>query len=137
MRIPRFTRKKLYRWHDHNIANHELDVGQHVLLYNSLLTLMPIKLGFRWSGPLDEPPRTLRASIRDCGNQYWSKCKVLINGNRIKIYHGGVVMNKQTTMDLKIPNWEGKCNHAIYYKFSACWGATQHYIYSVNLFILF
>ncbi|XP_073020019.1 LOW QUALITY PROTEIN: uncharacterized protein [Primulina eburnea] len=105
-RLEAYENAKLYkektkRWHDQNIVGREFVVGQHVLLYNSRLKLMPGKLRSRWSGPYTItqvfPYGTVEITSEATG-------AFKVNGHRLKVYHGGTIPDVQTTVDLQDPN---------------------------------
>ncbi|XP_073025235.1 uncharacterized protein [Primulina eburnea] len=101
-RLEAYENAKLYkektkRWHDQNIVGREFAVGQHVLLYNSRLKLMPGKLRSRWSGPYTItqvfPYGTVEITSEATG-------AFKVNGHRLKVYHGGAIPDEPTTVDL-------------------------------------
>ncbi|XP_073019313.1 uncharacterized protein [Primulina eburnea] len=84
-RLEAYENTKLYkektkRWHDQNIVGREFAVGQHVLLYNSRLKLMPVEIASEATGAFK------------------------VNGHRLKVYHGGAIPDEPTTVDLQDPN---------------------------------
>ncbi|XP_073025095.1 uncharacterized protein [Primulina eburnea] len=105
-RLEAYENAKLYkektkRWHDQNIVHREFVVGQQVLLYNSRVKLMPGTLRSRWSGPYTItkvfPYGTVEITSEATG-------AFKVNGNRLKVYHGGVIPNGPTPVDLQDPN---------------------------------
>ncbi|XP_073057295.1 uncharacterized protein [Primulina eburnea] len=105
-RLEAYENAKLYkektkRWHDQNIVHREFVMGQQVLLYNSRLKLMPVKLRSRWSGPYTItqvfPYGTMEIISEATG-------AFKVNGHRLKVYHGGVIPDEPTTVDLQDPN---------------------------------
>ena len=51
------------KWHDKNILRIELNIGERVLLYNSILKLFLEKLKSRWSNPYNVISITLYEAI--------------------------------------------------------------------------
>ncbi|XP_075482861.1 uncharacterized protein LOC142523100 [Primulina tabacum] len=105
-RLDSYENTKLYKektkcWHDQNIVHREFVVGKLVLLYNSRLKLMPGKLRSRWSGPYTItqvfPYGTVEITSEATG-------AFKVNGNRLKVYHGGTMPDEPTTVGLQDPN---------------------------------
>ena len=51
MKMPSCLKKKVKRWHDKRIQKCKFNVGDYVLLYNSLLRFFAGKLLSKWEGP--------------------------------------------------------------------------------------
>ena len=78
------------KWHDAKIRIKNFKEGDQVLLFNSRLRLFPGKLKSRWSGPFmvthAYPYRAVKIY-----NTHGEQFKV--NGQRLKLYHGGTLEN--------------------------------------------
>ncbi|XP_050918670.1 uncharacterized protein LOC127136116 [Lathyrus oleraceus] len=82
-------KEKVKAYHDGKVHHKEFRVGQMVLLFNSRLKLFPGKLKSKWSGPF------VVKEVRDYGaivvEDPKSKESWTVNGQRLKVYHGGEV----------------------------------------------
>lgn len=72
--------------HDKRIAIKELNIGDHVLLFNSRLRLFPCKLHSRWTGPY-EVMKVMKSGVVEIQNQ--SCNPFIVNGQSLKHYNGG------------------------------------------------
>lgn len=82
-------KEKVKAYHDGKVHHKEFKVGQMVLLFNSRLKLFPGKLKSKWSGPF------VVKEVRDYGaivvEDPKSKESWVVNGQGLKVYHGGEV----------------------------------------------
>ena len=82
-------KEKVKGYHDKKIRHKTFEVGQLVLLFNSRLKLFPGKLKSKWSGPF------VVKEVKDFGavviEDLQKKESWTVNGQRLKIYLGGVV----------------------------------------------
>ncbi|XP_057740014.1 uncharacterized protein LOC130957149 [Arachis stenosperma] len=89
----RLYKKKVKAMHDRNIKQREFRVGDLVILYNSMLRLMPGKLRSRWEGPYRvekvEPYGVFHLSYPS------SPTFFKVNGHRLKLYHGEKMKSKK------------------------------------------
>ena len=72
-------------WHDRNIRVKELKVGQKVLLFQSLLNLMPGKLKSMWIGPYTIVGLRANGAVEIQGVNP-NSVHFLVNGHRVKIF---------------------------------------------------
>ncbi|KAL5580056.1 hypothetical protein UlMin_012498 [Ulmus minor] len=105
-RMFSYENAKLYKektkgWHDKQIQNRELILGQKVLLFNSRLKLFPGKLKSRWSGPFKlikvHPYGAVDLLDERTGREF------KVNGQRMKQYWGESVAKMKITTILKDP----------------------------------
>ncbi|XP_038890211.1 uncharacterized protein LOC120079850 [Benincasa hispida] len=105
-RLQVYENSKIYkehtkRWHDKHLCEKNLKVGRRVLLFNSRLRLFPGKLKLRWSGPFIInkvfPHGAVELTNEDGTNAF------KINGQRVKLYHGGDFQHEKTSIDLGKP----------------------------------
>ena len=103
MRNDAYHSKKLYNekskfYHDKKIRHKDFKVGQTVLLFNSRLKLFPGKLKSKWSGPI------VIKEVKDYGEIVLedpnSKEVWTVNGQRLKIYHGGEIISDTNVVRL-------------------------------------
>nr|GEZ52904.1 hypothetical protein [Tanacetum cinerariifolium] len=89
-------KERTKKLHDSKIKNRIFNVGNQVLLFNSLLKIFSGKLKTRWSGPFTItqvfPYGTVELSQPDGPN-------FMVNGHRVKYYFGGNIPSK-VVMDL-------------------------------------
>lgn len=95
-------KEKTKKWHDKKIVLREFAPGQLVLLYNSRLRLFPGKLKSRWSGPFKVKRVFLHGAV-EVENQV-TKNIFTVNGQRLKLYHGGNFEEERTNVELTSPN---------------------------------
>ena len=78
------------KWHDAKVKTKGFQEGDQVLFFNSRLRLFPGKLKSRWSGPFVVSHVYPYGAVDVC-NTKGEKFKV--NGQRLKIYNGGMWEN--------------------------------------------
>jgi hypothetical protein len=93
---------KTKQWHDLKLLRRDFIPGQQVLLYNSRLRLFPGKLKSRWSGPYLVKTVFPHGAIEI--EHPSSKNVLTVNGQRLKLYHGGEIIRGQTSLSLDPPN---------------------------------
>ncbi|XP_057418680.1 uncharacterized protein LOC130712881 [Lotus japonicus] len=97
----RIYKERTKKWHDSKIVRREFFPGQQVLLYNSRLRLFPGKLKSRWSGPFIVKEVFPHKAVEI--EEPSSKRAFTVNGQRLKLYHGGEIVRGKTTLDLASP----------------------------------
>ncbi|XP_038874911.1 uncharacterized protein LOC120067416 [Benincasa hispida] len=80
-------KERANRWHDKQLCEKNLNVGQMFLLFNSELRLFPGKLKSRWSGPLIIKEVFPHGAVELINEERTHTFKV--NVKRVKIYCGG------------------------------------------------
>ena len=95
IREAAYENSKIYKertkkWHDAKIRIKKFKEGDQVLLFNSRLRLFPGKLKSRWSGPFMVTHACPYGAMEIC-NTRGEQFKV--NGQRLKLYHGGTLEN--------------------------------------------
>ena len=88
----RIYEERTKKRHDAKVKIKSFQEGYQVLLFNSRLRLFPGKLKSRWSGPFIVSHVYPYGAIEVC-NTKGEKFKV--NGQRMKIYNGGIWENSQ------------------------------------------
>ena len=94
-------KEKTKKWHDQRIFPRTFEPGQHVLLYNSRLKLFPGKLKSRWSGPFIVHQVFPHGAVEIFKASEGTIFKV--NGQRLKHYFGGDVVQQVTSISLSHP----------------------------------
>ena len=94
-------KERTKKWHDKRIVHRELTPGQHVLLYNTRLNFFPGKLKSRWSG-LFVVRQIFPFGIVEISDLN-SKRSFRVNGQRLKMYVGGVFEKNVTSAALTSP----------------------------------
>src|SRR5262249_4023820 len=94
----RIYKERTKKWHDQHIFKREFKAGDTVLLYNSRLKLFPGKLKSRWSGPFTITGVSPHESIEITHPE---KGTFKVNGQRLKLYHGGTLDADATAMALE------------------------------------
>ncbi|XP_038874929.1 uncharacterized protein LOC120067440 [Benincasa hispida] len=89
------------RWHDKRLCKKNLKTGQRVLLFNSRLRLFPGKLKSRWSRPFIIKKVFPHGAVELTNEDGINTFKV--NGQRVKMYHGGDFQREKTFIDLDKP----------------------------------
>ncbi|XP_058767896.1 uncharacterized protein LOC131641608 [Vicia villosa] len=106
LRDQAYHSNKLYKdkvraYHDKKVRCKSFHEGQMVLLFNSRLRLFPGKLKSKWSGPF------VVKEVRDYGaiviEDPKSKESWTVNGQRLKLYHGGEVVRESCAVLLNDP----------------------------------
>ncbi|KAJ9152583.1 hypothetical protein P3X46_026138 [Hevea brasiliensis] len=105
IRLEAYENSKIYKektkaFHDKLILRKQFVVGQKVLLYNSILKLMPGKLRFRWIGPFvvtNVFPYGV-VKIQSLGTNRVFK----VNGHRLKPFYEG--FQEHIVEELKLSN---------------------------------
>ncbi|XP_058784130.1 uncharacterized protein LOC131658896 [Vicia villosa] len=85
--LNKLYKEKVKKYHDGKVRSKEFHEGQMVLLFNSRLKLFPGKLKSKWSGPF------VVREVRNYGaivvEDPKTKANWTVNGQRLKVYHGG------------------------------------------------
>ncbi|KAL1568838.1 hypothetical protein AAHA92_00395 [Salvia divinorum] len=89
-------------WHDKNLRNKELHVGQKVLLFQSRLKLMPGKLKSRWVGPFTIVALRANGVVELKGSDPNSN-SFIVNGHRVKIFRDSSELCVVEEIPLRIP----------------------------------
>ncbi|KAI5417479.1 hypothetical protein KIW84_042185 [Lathyrus oleraceus] len=108
LRQSAYENAKIYKertkaWHDKRIVKKDLNIGDHVLLFNSRLRLFPGKLRLRWTDPF-KVSKILRSGAVEIKNETCSP--FIVNGQRLKLYEGGDIPTDysiHTLIDPPIP----------------------------------
>ena len=92
LREMAYENSKIYKertkkWHDAKVNTKSFQKGDQVLLFNSRLRLFLGKLKSKWSGPFVVSHVYSYGAVEVC-NTRGEKFKV--NGQRLKIYNGGI-----------------------------------------------
>ena len=104
-RLDAYENAKLYkertkRWHDKHVIKRDFMIGDKVLLFNTRLKLFPGKLKSRWTGPYEItkvfPFGAVEVTHPDKGT-------FKVNGQRLKLYLDGGVLDPKVTIDLQDP----------------------------------
>ncbi|XP_006580715.1 uncharacterized protein LOC114411144 [Glycine soja] len=97
----RLCKEKVKTYHDKKLLKREFKLGQEVLLFNSRLKLFPGKLKSKWSGPfMIKKVRSYGAiELYDPQSQTPDRTWV-INGQRLKLYHGEEFTRTHSTVHL-------------------------------------
>jgi hypothetical protein len=105
LRIDAYENARIYKertkkWHDKHILKRNFKSGDLVLLFNSRLRLFPGKLRSRWSGPF-----TVRTVYPYGAIEIFSEKTgpFKVNGQRLKIYNAGEVVEEETILALLDP----------------------------------
>ena len=94
-------KERTKKWYDAHIQKKIFHVGDCVLLFNSRLRLFPGKLKSRWSGPF-KVIQVFNHGALELKNNRGETFKV--NGQRCKIYHGGLMPTERESLDIKSPH---------------------------------
>ncbi|KAL1549192.1 hypothetical protein AAHA92_17324 [Salvia divinorum] len=89
-------------WHDKNLRNKELHVGQKVLLFQSRLKLMPGKHKSRWIGPFTIVALRANGAVELKGSDPNSN-SFIMNGHRVKIFRDSSELCVVEEIPLRIP----------------------------------
>ncbi|KAL1563927.1 hypothetical protein AAHA92_06344 [Salvia divinorum] len=89
-------------WHDKNLRNKELHVGQKVLLFQSRLKLMHGKLKSRWVGPFTVVALRTNGVVELKGSGPNSN-SFIVNGHRVKIFRDSSELCVVKEIPLRIP----------------------------------
>ena len=104
-RLDAYENAKLYkertkRWHDKHVLKRDFMIGDKVLLFNTRLKLFPGKLKSRWTGPYEItkvfPFGAVEVTHPDKGT-------FKVNGQRLKLYLDGGVLDPKVTIELQDP----------------------------------
>ena len=89
-------KEKVKHWHDKRIQKREFNVGDYVLLFNSLLRFFAGKLLSKWEGPyvIEEVYHSGAIKI----NNFEGTNPKVVNGQRIKHYISGNPINVETNI---------------------------------------
>ncbi|XP_006580718.1 uncharacterized protein LOC114411143 [Glycine soja] len=107
MRSTTYESSKLYKervkkYHDKKLLKKDFQPGQQVLLFNSKLKLFPRKLKSKWSGPFTIKKVRPYGAVELCDphsndpDRTW-----VVNGLRLKQYHGGAMERLNTILHFK------------------------------------
>ena len=104
-RLDTYENAKLYkertkRWHDKHLIKRDFMVGDKVLLFNTRLKLFPSKLKSRWSGSYEITKVFLFGAVEVT---YPDKGTFKVNGQRLKLYIDGGVLDPKITINLQDP----------------------------------
>ncbi|XP_006606636.1 uncharacterized protein LOC114403565 [Glycine soja] len=109
MRLNAYDSSKLYKqemkaYHDKKLLKKSFQLGQQVLLFNSKLRLFLGKLKSKWSGPftIKEVKPYGVGELMDPSSDD-SKRSWVVNGQRLKLYHGGNIERITTILNLQDP----------------------------------
>ncbi|KAL1549358.1 hypothetical protein AAHA92_17473 [Salvia divinorum] len=89
-------------WHDKNLRNKGLRVGQKVLLFQSRLKLMPGKLKSKWIGPFTIVALRANGAVELKGSDPDSN-SFIMNGHRVKIFRDNSELCVVEEIPLRIP----------------------------------
>jgi len=93
--------KKVKTYHDKKLLKKDFKPGQQVLLFNSRLKLFPGKLKSKWSGPFVIKEVRSYGAIELCDPQSQNPHRTwVVNGQRLKLYHGEEFTRKHNTVYL-------------------------------------
>ena len=97
----RLYKEKVKTYHDKKLLKRELKLEQEVLLFNLRLKLFSGKLKSKWSGPfVIKKVRSYGAiELYDPQSQNLERTWV-VNGQRLKLYHGKEFIRTQDTVHL-------------------------------------
>ena len=104
-RLDAYENAKLYKertkkWHDKHLIKRDFMIGDKVLLFNTRLKSFPGKLKSRWTGPYEIakvfPFIAVEVTHPDKGT-------FKVNGQRLKLYLDGGVLDPKVTIDLQDP----------------------------------
>ena len=109
MRLNAYESSRLYKekvkvYHDKKLLKKDFWPDQQVLLFNSRLKLFPGKLKSKWPGPFTmkdvKPYGTMELFDRQSKtpDRTW-----IVNGQRLKVYHGGNIERLTTILQLQDP----------------------------------
>jgi len=96
----RIYKERTKKWHDKHILKKNFKSGDLVLLFNSRLRLFPGKLRSRWSGPFQVHKVYPYGAIEIF---YEKTGPFKVNGQRLKIYNVGKVVEEIASLTLKEP----------------------------------
>ncbi|XP_006598578.1 uncharacterized protein LOC114386169 [Glycine soja] len=100
----RLYKEKVKAYHDKKLLMKDFRPGQRVLLFNSRLKLFPGKLKSKWSGPftIKEVKPYGAVELFDSHSETPDKTWI-VNGQRLKLYHGGNIERLAIIMQLQDP----------------------------------
>ena len=104
-RLNAYENAKLYkertkRWHDKHLIKRDFMVGDKVLLFNTRLKLFLGKLKSRWSGPYEITKVFPFGAVEVTHPE---KGTFKVNGQRLKLYIDGGVLDPKVTINLQDP----------------------------------
>ena len=100
------TKKKVKAYNDKKLLKKDFRPGQQVLLFNSRLKLFPGKLKSKWSGPFTIKEVKPYGAVELFNPQSETPDKTwILNGQRLKLYHGGNIERLTIIMQLQDP-WD-------------------------------
>ena len=109
MRLNAYESSRLYKekvkaYHDKKLLKKDFRSGQQVLLYNSRLKLFLGKLKSKWFGPftIKEVKPYGAVELFDPLSETLDR-KWIVNGQRLKLYHGGSIERLTTILQLQDP----------------------------------
>ncbi|XP_006580786.1 uncharacterized protein LOC114411269 [Glycine soja] len=107
MRMNAYESSRLYKekvkaYHDKKLLKKEFKPGQQVLMFNSRLKLFPGKLKSKWFGPFIIKDVKSYGVVELLDPQSETLEKIwIVNGQRLKQYHGGNIERLNTLMHLQ------------------------------------
>jgi len=109
MRLNAYESSRLYKenvkaYHDKKLLKKDFRPGQQVLLFNSRLKLFPGKLKCKWCGPftIKEVKPYGAVELFDPESETLDRTWI-VNGQRLKLYHGGNIKRLTIIMQLQDP----------------------------------
>ena len=107
MRLNAYESSKLYKdkvkaYHDKKLLKMDFSPGQHVMLFNSRLKLFQGKVKSKWSGPFTIKEVRPYGAIELFDPQSETPDRTwVVNGQRLKLYHGGSIERSTTILHLR------------------------------------
>ena len=107
MRLTTYESSRLYKervkaYHDKKLLKKDFHLGQQVLLFNSRLKLFLGKLKSKWSKPFTIKEVRPYGAVELCDPQSKTPGKTwVVNGQRLKLYHGGTIERLTTVLYLQ------------------------------------
>ena len=109
MRMNAYESSRIYKqrvkaYHDKKLLKKDFQPGQQVFLFNSRLKLFLGKLKSKWSGPftIKEVKPHGAVEVMDPESTTLER-KWIVNGQRLKLYHGGNIERLTTILHLQDP----------------------------------
>ncbi|XP_006606949.1 uncharacterized protein LOC114401893 [Glycine soja] len=106
MRLTAYESSKLYKekvkkYNDKTLLKKDFQLGQQVLLFNSRLKLFPGKLKSKWYEPFTIKKVRQYVAVELCDPQSKDPDRTwVVNGQRLKQYHGGAMERLNTVLRL-------------------------------------
>ena len=97
-------KEKMKAYHDKKLLKKDFRLGQQVLLFNSRLKLFPGKIKSKWSGPFTIKEVKPYGAVELFDPQSETPDRTwIVNGQRLKLYHGGNIERLTIIMQLQDP----------------------------------